>query len=45
MVRCSADLAAMAVAIGAFGIVVGFLTGYAVRAYVGYRHRRHNYGS
>jgi hypothetical protein len=35
----------MAVASGAFGIVLGFLTGYAVRAYVGYLHRRHHYGS
>jgi len=36
----------MALAISAicFGLVIGFLTGYAVRAYISYRHRRSNYG-
>ena len=36
---------AIALAISAicFGLVIGFLTGYAVRAYISFRHRHPNY--
>ena len=35
---------ALAISAICFGLVIGFLTGYAVRAYISYRHRRSNYG-
>ena|SRR6516164_8365615 len=35
---------ALAISAICFGLVIGFLTGYAVRAYLSYRHRRSNYG-
>jgi hypothetical protein len=35
---------ALAISTICFGLVIGFLTGYAVRAHISYRHRRSNYG-
>src|SRR5215472_4591204 len=35
---------ALAISAICFGLVIGFLAGYAVRAYISYRHRRSNYG-
>ena len=30
----------LAISVGCFGLVVGFMAGYAVRAYLSYLHRR-----
>lgn len=34
---------ALAISAICFGLVIGFLTGYAVRAYISFRHRHPNY--